>query len=470
MKQNPRAGDHRVRATLKTFKKNYHEEAFGAAGCRDFRGNIIGRGGYGINLNERIKIVIEENTKQRSSLKEKTYELEALTYKYRKIQGMIQSGQYLQALSSSTANGAGSINPKQQAAGQTMICSSTEILTTSKSPTTLLTANINQSTSSVVSSRALPEVVAHEKPRPSPFIPFPDAKQAVPSCKTGEEIRASCPDIAASQRSAASHRSAGQSFAANYRRQVSSISTTAADVDAAADVNSNKTRLASRGRLPRTISMIEYLGLSELDFVARRHDKLIKGKLESATAKRKQLDYCCSDHCPCCNQNYGTMVDNRCSTQSEADMVFSSSEIANSGAELAQFGSHLSCSTCCSLMSPSYVSHSDYMLDEVSRSSGSASTGQSLSQSSSSSNDTGSLSLINCHSQSKSSIPSSTYENKERTILNAVGTCSVCREPRPDNHQPATPTTNCNHQKRQQIAQHAHHEHTQLKCDILETL
>lgn len=101
MRQNPRASDHRVRATLKTFKKNYHEEALGvAAGCRDIHGNIIGRG-YGMNLNDRIKLLAEENVKQRSSLKEKTYELEALTSKYRKIQSMVQSGQFLQALSTS---------------------------------------------------------------------------------------------------------------------------------------------------------------------------------------------------------------------------------------------------------------------------------------------------------------------------------------------------------------------------------
>lgn len=99
LKQNPRASEHRVRATLKTFKKNYHEEAFGAAAssCRDIHGNIIGRG-YGINLGDKIKLLMDENVKQRSSLKEKTYELEALTSKYRKIQSMIQSGQYLQAI------------------------------------------------------------------------------------------------------------------------------------------------------------------------------------------------------------------------------------------------------------------------------------------------------------------------------------------------------------------------------------
>jgi hypothetical protein len=101
LKQNPRASDHRVRATLKTFKKNYHDEAF-AAGCRDIHGNIIGRG-YGMNLNDRIKLLVEENGKQRSLLKEKTYELEALTSKYRKIQSMVQSGQFLQAINTSAA-------------------------------------------------------------------------------------------------------------------------------------------------------------------------------------------------------------------------------------------------------------------------------------------------------------------------------------------------------------------------------
>lgn len=56
-----------------------------------------------MNLNERIKVLMDENVKQRSVLKEKTYELEALTYKYRKIQSMVQSGQYLQVLNTTTA-------------------------------------------------------------------------------------------------------------------------------------------------------------------------------------------------------------------------------------------------------------------------------------------------------------------------------------------------------------------------------
>lgn len=98
LKQNPRAGDQRVRATLKTFKKHYQEDNLGVAtSCRDAHGNIIGRG-YGINLNERIKLLSDENIKSRSTLKEKTYELEALTHKYRKIQNMAQSGNYLQAV------------------------------------------------------------------------------------------------------------------------------------------------------------------------------------------------------------------------------------------------------------------------------------------------------------------------------------------------------------------------------------
>lgn len=110
LKQNPRASDHRVRATLKTFKKNYHDEAM-AACCRDIHGNIIGRG-FGMNLNDRIKILVDENVKQRSLLKEKTYELEALTSKYRKIQSMVQSGQFLQAVNTSvtgTTSATGSV-------------------------------------------------------------------------------------------------------------------------------------------------------------------------------------------------------------------------------------------------------------------------------------------------------------------------------------------------------------------------
>lgn len=104
LKQNPRAGDQRVRATLKTFKKNYHEDAFATTGgCRDAHGNFIGGPRSHVNLNERIKIMLDENVKQRSTLKEKTYELEALTYKYRKIQAIIQAGEYAQAINAANA-------------------------------------------------------------------------------------------------------------------------------------------------------------------------------------------------------------------------------------------------------------------------------------------------------------------------------------------------------------------------------
>ena len=108
LKQNPRANEQRVRATLKTFKKHYHhEEALGAAaGCRDMHGNLIGRAAN-FNLADRIKLLLEENTRHRSTLKEKIYELDALTSKYRKIQSMVQSGQYLQALGGSGGGGGG---------------------------------------------------------------------------------------------------------------------------------------------------------------------------------------------------------------------------------------------------------------------------------------------------------------------------------------------------------------------------
>lgn len=643
LKQNPKAGDHRVRATLKTFKKNYHEEAFGAASCRDIHGNIIGRG-YGINLNERIKIMLDENTKQRSNLKEKTYELEALTYKYRKIQGMIQSGQYLQALTSTGSN------PKQLS-GQSMI--SDEL--SPRSAATLLTTNHqNQSTSST--SRLSPVIVTqtsdltappeaaarggklqktlvsgitqittatttttttnssstnnateftndYSSTKPTSRVNAADgaisqhAKQttsvafegspcgldktsrvrtepreaieapgrgqrssilvdsskkrtmmgtkplmsdktmttvkqnspkyttdssycsmgadyelsdvrkssqdnlnlfnvlsfiedgtnssntiadktrqsgnsnemklsrgqyveskfnlwsAGPFCtlmvrnkpeqqakenniamtrsispierlpvdtnnnnnidgretsgrKISEEIRASCPDIAASVATKSTVDPARLPSPTSYQQKMVESTTTAAE---AAGVN-------KRSRLPRTISMIEYLGLSDFDFIAKRHDKLVKRKLQFG--KRRQLDYCCvdeSNHCSCCYQSGD--ANNR---QSDVDLAFSSGNFANSG-DLARTSSHISCSTCCSLMSPSYGSHSDYMFDEVSHSSGSVSTDQT--SSSTNANESGSLSPGHCHSNnSKSSTPSSTFENKESSIVNAATT------------------------------------------------
>lgn len=101
MRQNPKAADQRVRATLKTFAKNYRDG--GALGtiptnCRDIHGNIIHARAISVDLNEKIRLLMDDNTKQRGVLRDKTFELEALTYKYRKMMNMIQSGQYLQAL------------------------------------------------------------------------------------------------------------------------------------------------------------------------------------------------------------------------------------------------------------------------------------------------------------------------------------------------------------------------------------
>ena len=80
--------------------------------------------------------MLEENVKHRSLLKEKTYELEAMTSKYRKIQSMLQSGQYLQAINTTAVS---SSNTNQ--AGVMLVPSATPIvgtstmLLTSRSPT-----------------------------------------------------------------------------------------------------------------------------------------------------------------------------------------------------------------------------------------------------------------------------------------------------------------------------------------------
>ncbi|KAG9510364.1 Gamma-aminobutyric acid type B receptor subunit 2, partial [Fragariocoptes setiger] len=70
LKQNPKAGDQRVRATLKAFKKNSYE----ASNRSD--------------INNKIRVMMDENVRQRQVLKEKTYELEALVFKLRKLQSL----------------------------------------------------------------------------------------------------------------------------------------------------------------------------------------------------------------------------------------------------------------------------------------------------------------------------------------------------------------------------------------------
>ncbi|CAG2111008.1 unnamed protein product [Medioppia subpectinata] len=67
LKRNPQAGDARVRATLKPFKKSRRDSDE-------------------MELHHRIKVVTEDNFRFRQRLKEKAYELEALTFRLRGLE------------------------------------------------------------------------------------------------------------------------------------------------------------------------------------------------------------------------------------------------------------------------------------------------------------------------------------------------------------------------------------------------
>jgi len=102
-------------------------------------------------------------------------------------------------------------------------------------------------------------------------------------------------------------------------------------------------------RLPRTLSMIEYLGLNEIDLIARRHDKVMHCNVVSAER---------SNCCKCCPQGRASVRVSKCQFKSESDIPFSSSDPLNS-TDLMPTSSRLSCSTCCSLASPLDASESD---------------------------------------------------------------------------------------------------------------
>nr|XP_027198671.1 uncharacterized protein LOC113792912 [Dermatophagoides pteronyssinus] len=67
LKRNPNAGDRRVRATLKPFKKSHRDSE-------------------DIEIHTKIKLANEENFRLRQRLKEKSYELEALTFRLRALE------------------------------------------------------------------------------------------------------------------------------------------------------------------------------------------------------------------------------------------------------------------------------------------------------------------------------------------------------------------------------------------------
>lgn len=202
---------------------------------------------------------------------------------------------------------------------------------------------------------------------------------------------------------------------------------------------------AKLARLPRTISMIEYLGLDEFDLIARRHDKILRHNKScqvttaccygGITPPLTDCIYCAVGHVQQDTKQKSLL------TQSNGDMA---SEPLTSG-ELMQSSSRLSCSTCCSLASRSYVSHSDIF--DGSSSHTSTSSGESAISGFSA---TGSLRNPRCLSQSQigslrsgSSTSSSTVDGLS---LNA--------------HHDSTMhgTNTCKHH-------HMHHQH-QLSCPI----
>lgn len=115
LKQNPRA-DQRVRATLKTFKKNYYKEetsCVNQSGMRDYV-SVAHSSLCGLNSNSNplsstpgnwrsgpsgLQALAEDNARKRAALKEKVYEVEALKVRLRKMQNMTQASLAAQAVS-----------------------------------------------------------------------------------------------------------------------------------------------------------------------------------------------------------------------------------------------------------------------------------------------------------------------------------------------------------------------------------
>lgn len=145
--------------------------------------------------------------------------------------------------------------------------------------------------------------------------------------------------------------------------------------------------LIGKESLPRTLSMIEYLGLNDFDLIARRHDKILRYK-----RNRNRLSCCYeTNSCSCCasHSRARAQVQAKLSRshghQSDGNIAFSSSDPLNSD-DLLQ--TSVSCSTCCSLASQTYASQSDIFHEQahtspsVSSSSSSQSTRSSLTRSS----------------------------------------------------------------------------------------
>nr|XP_046912763.1 uncharacterized protein LOC124493702 [Dermatophagoides farinae] len=86
LKRNPNAGDRRVRATLKPFKKSHHDSEE-------------------IEIHTKIKLANEENFRLRQRLKEKSYELEALTFRLRALEESMEK-EFMNITTTSSSSGA----------------------------------------------------------------------------------------------------------------------------------------------------------------------------------------------------------------------------------------------------------------------------------------------------------------------------------------------------------------------------
>lgn len=427
--------------------------------------------------------MLEENVKQRAQLKEKTFELEALTSKYRKIQSMLQSGQYIQAINTTvgptTASPMQSQNTLADPTGP-----STTLLLTSRSPTRERVAF-----NTIAEEKILPtgpmNVVKDKKVdsglRSSPLMSSATqitTTNTTSSTNNTTDLTTDYPSSKLISTATTSNNGAkgtghlGVCFVSGKRdilkptlidqklvtlnQQVTlansaitkhkQLSDHHEDLnlfsllsnmnnrseqryqdrpkDEGANQSDNKfgkwlegpfctvmVRQAgldlkqmkagfkkqtsqkedspsssaiydSRKCLPRTLSMIEYLGLTELDLVARRHDKIIRFKRD----KRSLGGSCLETHSCGCYATHGHAQANpmhqmAASAHSDGNIIFSSSDRFNSNESLP---TSASCSTCCSFASQTYGSQSEIFHEEyhTSNSDSSQTVSSSLSRSS----------------------------------------------------------------------------------------
>ncbi|KAI1289285.1 Gamma-aminobutyric acid type B receptor subunit 2 [Halotydeus destructor] len=137
LKRNPDAGDRRVRATLKPFKSSKKDSDE-------------------MELHARIKVVNDENCRQRQRLKEKTYELEALMFRLRSLSGP-EKKPLLEPSSKSSATG-GQLCPETGAKGGQSPQKQMSVVLAEKE------ARDSGNTTSIISLSASPSCPSHSGP------------------------------------------------------------------------------------------------------------------------------------------------------------------------------------------------------------------------------------------------------------------------------------------------------------------